>query len=145
MQRKFKLIKKYKSHKKGLIVSSWKGFNGKSNCYKSETIGTLEDFKFSAFDADEVENSEFWEEIIEEEIEEEETHRFYIDEPVKIWTRTWYDVKGTYEEALAYMRKELENPQLEDDVFDEFEYLYDTVENGCADEKELFNEQGDLL
>lgn len=138
MQRKFKLIKKYKSHKKGLIVSSWKGFDGKSNCYKSETVGTLEDFRFSAFDAYEVEdNSEFWEEITE-------THRFYIDEPCKVWRRYWYDIPGSYEDAVAYMKKEVINMDLDDPYFDESKPIDDTEEY-TGEPRELFNEKGEQL
>ena len=73
-----------------------------------------------------------------------ETHRFYIDEPCTVWRRYWYDIPGTYEDAVAYMKKELDNPQMDDKYFTESEILFDTE---CYNEtgRELFNSYGEEL
>lgn len=75
---------------------------------------------------------------------QKETHRFYIDEPVTIWRRYWYDVPGNYSDAVIYMKQELDNPQMDDEYFIESELLFDTE---CYDEsgRELFNNDGEEL
>lgn len=136
-KKKFKLIKEfpYQIPLGTIVTLSDSGLTG--ICYESESIeGTKR--RFSCIN---VENyPEFWEEIIQEE----ETHRFHIDEPCRIWRRYWYDISGTYEYAVKYMKKEVINMDLDDLYFNESEYVGDT-EDYTGEPRELFNEQGEQL
>jgi len=79
---------------------------------------------------------------MKEEVIEKEVHRFYIDEPVTIWRRYNYEIVGDYNEAVKFMLKELENPELDDNFIDS-EFIYDSESPiGC---RELFNESGEEL
>lgn len=133
-ERRFKLIKEFPlSPSLGfeVLFETEKDFNdGMNNVGAISTLMISDCTKFP----------QFWEEIIEEE----ESHRFYIDEPCKVWRRYWYDIPGTYEDAVAYMKKEVINMDLDDPYFDESEPIDDTEEY-TGEPRELFDEQGEQL
>ena len=133
MQRKFKLIKAFPlSPSLGyeVLFETEKDFNDGIN-----DIGAISTLYIS----DCIDYPEFW-----EEINEKETHRFYIDEPCKVWRRYWYDIPGTYEDAVAYMKKEVINMDLEDPYFYESEPI-DNTEEYSGKPRELFNNDGEQI
>lgn len=73
-------------------------------------------------------------------------YKFYIDEKVLMWQRHHYFVAGVnYDEAKERMIKELEDLNMNDDMFDETETLFDTIESPDVIRKQLWTDTGDLI